>query len=188
MKRGDYSFLTKAWIQERFIVRDDGVLIWRKGQRKGQEAGHDDRGYIRICFYNIEGKKRNIYAHLIVWVWHYGFVPVDDIDHINQIKSNNWIENLREITRSKNLANRGKCRGSKTSKFKGVSKKGPTTQNHKKIWQAEIRINRELVDLGRYYLERHAALAYDRAARDAFGNCAVLNFPYIESVVSAEKS
>ena len=68
---------------------------------------------------------------------------------------------------------RGKPRGS--SRFRGVG-----WNKAKGKWQAYLRINGKLKHLGFFpgpEGERKAALAYDRVAREHFGDLAVLNFP-----------
>jgi len=49
---------------------------------------------------------RKVLAHRLAWLLTYGDWPVGDIDHINHDRSDNRLENLRELTRSQNLFNR----------------------------------------------------------------------------------
>ena len=70
-----------------------------------QEAGTVERqGYVRILF-QLEGRKHKIRAHRLAWFMSTGKVPVGEIDHINQIKGDNRIENLRDVSRSQNQRN-----------------------------------------------------------------------------------
>jgi hypothetical protein len=55
---------------------------------------------------------RNIYlngalypAHRLIWLYHYGRFPPQELDHINRIRDDNRIENLREASRSENMRN-----------------------------------------------------------------------------------
>lgn len=98
----------------------DGFLIWRKPphkkgpQRVGSIAGCKDvLGYWRIGI-----DKHRYYAHRLIWLWHYGVEP-NVIDHINGIKSDNRVENLRACTRAENQRNLGMIASNKTG-MKGV--------------------------------------------------------------------
>lgn len=85
---------------------------------------------------------------------------------------------MRLVTRQQNLANRGRLRTNKTSKFKGVRlRKG----NLQRPWSASIAKTTEGVKkvyhVGYFYSERDAAIAYDRKARALFGEYAMFNLP-----------
>ena len=45
---------------------------------------------------------RKYYAHRLVWLLHYGHWPQFHVDHINGIRTDNRIENLRDVSRSEN--------------------------------------------------------------------------------------
>ena len=62
------------------------------------------RGYIR-CSY--EGKK--VQGHRLAWFLHYGEWPEGNIDHINRVKTDNRICNLRIATLSENQFNSDRC-------------------------------------------------------------------------------
>jgi hypothetical protein len=96
-----------------------------------------------------------------------GFREVDHRDH-NGL--NNQRANLREVTRSQNLMNQRPRGGA--SQFKGVA-----WHNQACKWQAGIRIDGRRRYLGLYESEVDAALAYDRAAHELFGEYAHPNFP-----------
>ncbi len=85
---------------------------------------------------------------------------------------NNQRENLSRATRMGNAHGFMRIRANKTSKFRGVS----WAKNVQK-WLAHIRINYVAKHLGLFATERDAAIAFDTAARAAFGVEAQLNFP-----------
>ena len=111
-----------------------GELIWQycdNSARNGRMAGSlCDSGYIKIKIH-----KKQYYAHRLVWLWHHGYLPEKDIDHINQNKSDNRIENLREVSRSCNLRN------SKTPKHNTSGVKGVCWNKSQKKWEAQITVN-----------------------------------------------
>lgn len=83
---------------------ETGLLYWRisSGKAKaGTVAGCEAKGYILI---GINGKL--LKAHRLAWLLHHGKDPIGDIDHINGLRSDNRIENLREANHSENMHNR----------------------------------------------------------------------------------
>jgi len=86
------------------------------------------------------------------------------VDHRNRDTLDNRRCNLRFATRQQNAANMD--RG---SAWKGVRK----SRNH---WSAQITVDGALKYLGVFDSEEDAARAYDRAALEAFGEFALLNF------------
>ena len=81
----------------------NGEMYWKKGKRKNKKAGcMHPTGYIQVCW-----NKKLWQLHRIIWIWHENeLVKGLEIDHINRIKTDNRIENLRQVTRSINNANR----------------------------------------------------------------------------------
>jgi hypothetical protein len=80
----------------------------------GDTAGNKNmQGYIAI---RILGKLYK--AHRLAWLYSYGEIP-DDIDHINGIKFDNRISNLRNCTRKQNSENQ-KLRSTNGSGHRGV--------------------------------------------------------------------
>lgn len=92
------------------------------------------------------------------------------VDHINHNTLDNRKENLRIVTSNRNNQNRNKGAGC-TSKYKGVY----WHKNNKK-WQAHLKFNKKELYLGNFDSEEEAALAYDRKARELFGEYACTNF------------
>lgn len=89
------------------------------------------------------------------------------VDHFDHNKLNNQRTNLRLCTNSQNCQNRISQRGS--SQYKGV-------RWNKNRWMARIGINGKLIYLGLFINEVKAAKAYDKAAKESFGEFAYLNF------------
>ena len=97
--------ITQELLKEHFEYRD-GHLWWVKPTSKRikirQQFGCcNNEGYI---FGGLRGKY--YYEHRLIWLYHYGEWPKECIDHINGIKDDNRIENLREATKQQNNFNR----------------------------------------------------------------------------------
>ena len=85
---------------------DTGIFTWRVGHRKGFTAG-SKTDYIRIVI--IRDYVRVEYmAHRLAWLFTYARWPALglEIDHINRIKTDNRIVNLREVTHQVNMMNK----------------------------------------------------------------------------------
>lgn len=91
------------------------------GKYSGEIAGcKNDAGYIVIT---LKYPKRKCYkAHRLAWLYIHGNMPDDLIDHKDMDRSNNRIDNLRDVTNSVNLQNISKPRAdNKSSRYLGVS-------------------------------------------------------------------
>lgn len=68
---------------------------------KGCKAGtYSDKGYIMIQI-----DKKIYAAHRLAWYYVHGYYPEHQIDHINRVRDDNRIDNLREVTQSCNSKN-----------------------------------------------------------------------------------
>jgi hypothetical protein len=93
------------------------------------------------------------------------------VHHINHNTLDNRRENLRICTVQQNLCSQLK-HGTGTSKYKGVH----FFKRYGK-WQAQVMFNYKHFHLGYFANEEEAARAYDRKARELFGEFALCNFP-----------
>ena len=93
------------------------------------------------------------------------------VDHINHNGLDNRKSNLRLCTRAENSRNRRPFR------FNGSRYKGVSWDKQRKRFLAAIRCKGKYYNLGRFKSEITAAKAYDRKARELFGEFAYLNFP-----------
>lgn len=100
-------------------------------------------------------------------------------DHVNRNRLDCRKENLRLASKLQNNVNREK-HANNTSGFKGVC-----WDKGKQKWLASIGFNGRNHFLGRYADKIDAAKAYDDAAREYYGEFAVLNFPKVNTNVPA---
>lgn len=125
----------------------------------GRQAGSPNAaGYLTV---SIKGK--NYYAHRIAYLLFYGDIPSGQVDHINGLKSDNRICNLRIATASQNKFNEG-LRSTNTTGFKGV-------YWHKKAgkWSAGIRHNGKQIHLGLFIKKADAIKARKDKAMELHG-------------------
>lgn len=129
--------LTKELIEQYFYYdKNTGDFIRKIGisqTKAGDKAGYTKKcdGYVYIRFL---GK---IYtAHRLAWIVSYGKNTKLDIDHINCVRNDNRLQNLREVNRSLNLHN-SSARSKNKSGYKGIK----FVPKGKRQWMAMVMIN-----------------------------------------------
>lgn len=140
---------------EEYFRYEDGKLIWIKRRPRvtvGNEVGtvNPKHGYRTTRFLGI-----NMSVHRIIWIMHHKRDIVGEIDHINQNRSDNRIENLREVTNKENMKNQTKYTNNKSG-VTGVERK-------KNRWVASIRVDGKLLFLGSF-IEKDDAIEVRKAA------------------------
>lgn len=134
--------LLDAILRNHFYDSDAGTFI-RKSQttnspKSGEESSNvNAQGYKQ--FY-VCGKL--FLAHRLVWFMEYGEMPDGSIDHINQNKLDNRIQNLRLVKHSVNMKNKKKYKNNKA----GIA--GVYWLKAKEKWQVQIRNKKKLYHLG----------------------------------------
>ncbi|KAF1011073.1 MAG: hypothetical protein E5299_01494 [Burkholderia gladioli] len=138
----------------------NGALYWQMNRgsnaKVGQRAGRQLKtGYRSI---HVGGKKYQ--EHRLVWLWHHGIVP-RQIDHINGNKSDNRIENLREINSSQNQIN--------TSPRKSESGNRGVRRNPRNgKWISRIYRNGKEIRIGTFLTKKEATEAYQAKAAELY--------------------
>lgn len=131
------------------------------------QLSHAD-GYAVTTIQTRTGKNHTFFLHRFVMG---GFWMCD---HINRNKLDCRKENLRRATAQENSANMAKWKSRKgkplSSKYKGVHK---YTNNGK--YRAVVCFNKKVIQLGTYDNEEDAARAYNKKAKELFGDFAWLN-------------
>lgn len=133
-----------------------GLMTWAINMRKNQvPAGKivgslNDSGYMRT---KINGK--DYLCHRLIWLYVHGKWPENLIDHINGIKTDNRIKNLREANHKQNLSNVHKPSSRNKTGYLGVS-----YIVRDKIFMACIGVNLKTYNLGSYKTAKEASYAY----------------------------
>lgn len=86
----------------------DGDLIWKLRPSPSCKLNKSACRKRKDGYTQIKIKGKYYLSHRIVWLIHYNCFPKNTIDHINRDRSDNRIENLRELSLSDNLKNSGK--------------------------------------------------------------------------------
>jgi hypothetical protein len=161
--------LTQSIVKELFDYDPEtGAITYRVPTRKfktGDRAEFvDSYGYLKVST-----MRSQYYAHRVIWIYMTGENPCLQIDHINNVKTDNRWCNLRLATPSQNKANCGKLKNN-TSGTKGVSYTARI-----KRYRAHIEVNGKQIHLGCYKTIDEAKEAYNQAAVLYFGDYAQLN-------------
>ena len=136
----------------------DGNLYWKvsAGKRKaGSRAGNvGGKGYRRV------GYNYKLYPeHRVIWELHNGSIPDGlEIDHINRVRSDNRIENLRLATSQENKRN--------------TSSNGFHYEKVRGKFLASINVGDQRKWLGTFDNKLDARAAYLRARKELFGEFA----------------
>jgi hypothetical protein len=132
--------LEQSLLKEIFEYKDGNLI------RKDKVSGCLNKsGYRQIKVNNV------IYpAHRLIWLFHNGSINENmQIDHINGIKDDNRIENLRLVTAQQNCFNRSR-----------LNSKGYTWNKNVKKWQSSIFVDGKMKYLGLYTNEQDARNVY----------------------------
>lgn len=101
--------------------------------------------------------QKNYLHHRLAWLYVHGYFPPEDIDHIDGVRTNNRLENLRLASRYQNCQNSA-VRSNNTSGFVGVHAVG-------KRWRASITALGHTHNLGYFDTSEEAGTAYLEAKR-----------------------
>lgn len=139
---------------------ETGVFTWRVNRGRTAKAGSiagficKPQGYINT---SVDG--RTYKTHRLAWLHVYGEWPLQDIDHLNGVRTDNRIANLRDVSRSFNMQNR---RTHSTHNKAGVL--GVSFHKKTKKWMAQITNNGRRITLG-YYETTDLAYAFYISAK-----------------------
>lgn len=134
--------------------------------KKPKLAGCFHKGYNK-GYIEIEIGSVCYQAHRLAWLFVFGVWPPKELDHINGIRDDNRIVNLRPVTKSQNQHNRKRWVKSTSSKFKGVSFHKLTGK-----WVAHIQAFNKREHIGLFDTEEAAAKARNSRAEILHGEYA----------------
>lgn len=170
IKKDKEVALTQEVLKERLHYdKDTGIFTWldiKKNAKnmRGKVAGSisPTTGYYTIGFTIPEGKFYNYRAHRLAWLYEHGEFPKGDLDHINHVKTDNRITNLRMATHKENMRNQS-LSSRNTTGYIGVHFHKPLGK-----YCASVRVNYKLIHLG-YFENIEDAAKAAREGREHYG-------------------
>ncbi len=159
---------------------DNGILYWKERPISHFRTAHGMRifnsqhankpilyknndGYIGLAINNKQMK-----AHRIIYFLFYRKWPDGEIDHINGIRDDNRICNLRDASKEHNQQNQRKPRSDNKSGFLGVSYRKDTG-----MYRATIALNGVKKNIGSFSTPEIAHQAYLQEKRKIHKGCTI---------------
>lgn len=153
---------------------DTGRLFWKErpptdfataraySTHIGRDAGREAFTATNAGGYRVGSIDNKLYrAHRVIWALVHGEWPKGDVDHINGDRADNRLFNLREATRSQNLANARTRRAGPKGAFKKDGR-----------WFAQIQVSGQRYFRGPFMTELEAGQEYLKMARTFQGDYA----------------
>lgn len=122
-------------------IKEPDSVRWNSRYANKEAGTLEENGYVRIVF-QVNGKKHKFRSHRLAWFISTGEPPQGEIDHINQIKTDNRISNLRDVSKSLNQRNSAR----KSNNTSGIT--GVTWHRQTGKWCAQANINGKHHHLG----------------------------------------
>jgi hypothetical protein len=153
--------ITQQEVLDNFRYNPETGELWRRLKTKSKLiSAKSSSGYFELTF-----KKKVYLAHRIIWLMIYGYMPIGT-DHINRIKTDNRLCNLREANQKENGANHS-MNVNNTSGYKGVMWRKKANK-----WESSIMYNYRNIYLGLFNNIEDANNAYIKASKKYFGDFA----------------
>jgi hypothetical protein len=147
-----YDSKTGVFMRARDVMGGTGrrQVVARAGEPVGFLMKN---GYLGVCI-----GRNDYYQHRLAWLHSYGQWPRGVIDHINGDRTDNRLENLRDVTSAMNTQNAKRARADSRIGLIGVVASG-------KRWSAHIRASGKRHYLGVFDAPEDAHAAYIAAKR-----------------------
>jgi len=139
---------------------ETGLFFWSQDvgkKKKGSLAGSLNKS---LGYWTIRYLKKLYYAHRLAFLARDKKFPEQHVDHINGIKSDNRLSNLRLATPKQNLAYRGKPKNNKSGQ------KGVYWAARDKVWIASFAGKK----LGQFKNFEEACEVYKRETKKLLGD------------------
>lgn len=145
-----YSIPNQSILRELYWYNPNtGEMISRRTNR--------DTGWIEDKYKYISLQNKDYKVHRLIWMYLHDRWPVEMIDHINGIKTDNRFCNLREVNAKQNAENINKINA--ISGLKGVQ---PASRGR---WKTSIGHNKKVIYLGTYDTKEEAYEIYCKASK-----------------------
>lgn len=143
-----------------------GILTWRfpvrgKMRDDGIAGTTSKKGYVLVII-----DRRQYQGHRVAWLHFHGHWPLYTIDHINGVRDDNRIVNLRDVPMQVNLQNHRGAQQRNRTGFMGVYRRG-------KKFVATITADEVVHKLGLFDTPEEAHEAYLAAKRIMHPGCTI---------------
>jgi hypothetical protein len=144
-----------------------GLLLWKKPTKLRIKAGmiagtKNAKGYLNACV-----DARSYMVHRLIWLYHYGKPPENSIDHINGVRHDNRICNLRDVSNTVNTENQKRA----TSQNRSSGALGVSREKKHRRWRAVIETKGKQIHIGYYDTIEEAQTAYINKKRQLHTGC-----------------
>jgi len=150
------SSLGKIRREERKVVNLRGTQYTIKAKLLTQKPNKAGYIYNTFCIDRTEDRQL---VHRVIYQTFIGVIPEGkEVDHINNIKSDNSVNNLRSATRSQNIAN--------------TNRVGVYFCKNTRKWRATISKDYKNYSLGRFINKTDAVKVYQEKRKELYGDYA----------------
>ena len=157
-KKGTYLDLTVALNDEEDDYGNNGGIVLLSELILKQQLNQKGYKVVSISLFGI--KKTLIVSRLIAKAFILNPNNLPQVNHIDEVKTNNFIDNLEWTTNRKNI-NHSKKNLQSTSKYVGVH-----FSPKQRKWCSQIKIEKITYSLGYFIHEEDAKIAYDLALKN----------------------
>jgi len=123
---------------------ETGDFTWNESRSRTAKAGDIAGSYQQHGYLNIKIDGRTYRSHRLAWLYVHGRWPAEQIDHVNGVRDDNRIANLREATVGQNHQNRAVQKNS-TSRHPGVG-----WHSRAKRWRVHIKVGGKQIYIGHF--------------------------------------
>lgn len=147
-------------------TEETGAVKWRVSVNSRAQAG-TEAGMVDVYGYRrLTVMKHRLQAHRVAWALHYGEWPTSEVDHINGVRSDNRLSNLRSTSRTKNMQNQRRAMATNRTGLLGVSAR-------RGGFCASIQVDGAKLYLGDHATSELAHAAYLTAKRELHPGCTI---------------
>lgn len=160
--------LTQERLKELFSYdAETGLFVRIKNVSNAKQGSilkkQDSKGHLQV---RIDGKQYAV--HRLVWLFCFGEFPQNSIDHINGIRTDNRLKNLRDVNVSVNAQNIHSARKDSRTKLLGASLHKASGK-----YVAQISINGKIKHLGSFKTAEEAHQQYIFTKRQLHLGCTI---------------
>lgn len=169
----------QAFLEKFKYNSDTGEITRRVKGKERQYERLSKKGYVEAIYLVIDKVEYRATYHRLCWFLHYKKVVPDSmqIDHKNNIKVHNWIDNL-QICKNADNKKKTSMYSNNTTGYKGVAYSKDINQQGKvyHYYIAGISMKPKYIKIGRFKEDKIAAVFYDAAARHYYKQWASCNY------------